>query len=132
MELIDRYKVSHKINPMVFKDCKTIALLMNQVLGFLMIRDILFPQYHFDDNKTYSLEQQYESLCKVLKMCTKDSESINSFDLVMARLAVIKYIGLGRGLEMDKITIGTAIIDRNGNEHIAYSYLLTEYQEAVI
>lgn len=131
MNLIDRNNVSHNINTMKFKDCKTLAILMNQVLGFLMIQDILPPQYRLDDNKTYSLEQQYESLCKVLKMCVKDSESINSFDLVMARLAVVNYIGMGDGFKMDKIVTGTAIIDRNGNEHMAYSYLLPEYNEAL-
>lgn len=131
MELIDRNNVSHKINPMLFKDSKTMVILMNQVLCFLMIQEILPPKYRLDDNKAYSLEQQYESLCKVLKMCVKESECINSFDLVMARLAIINYIGMGDGFNMDKITTGTVIIDRNGNEHMAYSYLLPEYNEAL-
>lgn len=125
MILVDRYNVRHTIKAMLLKDVKTISSSLEKNFNILMTRSLLPQNYHY--SYRYTLEESHNALQEWMQKCFTD---IKGVDLAIAKLAMIKYLGLGVDT-LEKITAGTTIEDRHGKQHIAYSYLLSEYMEAL-
>ena len=128
--LIDRYTNKHQIYPMLFKDAKEATKGITKVIDMLMLGGTRFERFRTDGE--YTLIEQREELQKLLRYATKEGANIDTFDIHMAKVAFIKLIGFGRMDDsMTEFKSGTVIIDRNGNEHNAYSYLVVDFEKAM-
>lgn len=117
MIITDRSGKRHQIYSMLLKDARKTQLAMPLVSNIL----------GFDTNeKIYNTEDELSALQGMLEACT---DSLDSFDLEMAKAAIRNY--MGADINMKELTIGTQIIDRDGKEFMAYSYKLSDYNKAM-
>lgn len=119
---------------MKLKERDRIAELLPKVLKFLMMENLANTVFYGAYNDiVYDANEQYEALCEILTLAIENTEAIKGFDLQMAKVAVINYIGMLRGdVKMQQtIHCGTKVIDRDGNEFMAYSYKLVDYKRAM-
>jgi len=159
MKVIDRNFREYKVSPPLVKDSINIGTLMPKVAGALMMTHLLEDKgIFYGNNRVYTLDEQYTALVELLTLVI-GSEDIGAFDISMASKAILhafsldrptmpplkdlvvldrlgvldKIISENRGVvTMEKeITTGTPIVDRDGNKYTAYSYLVTEFSEAM-
>lgn len=127
--LTDRNGNDHKTYPMMFKDSKETTQLVPKVIDILNFGGTIFE--HFRTTEVYTLAEQYEALQKLLRYATNDGTDISTFDIRMAKLAFLNFTQYGRMNNMEKYESGSVVVDRNGNEHTAYSYLITDLEKAM-
>ncbi|SCM83741.1 hypothetical protein KL86SPO_70599 [uncultured Sporomusa sp.] len=128
--LIDRNNTEHHIYPVMLKDTKEVAKLVPRVVNVLMMGETVLEQYRTTEELT--LKEQREALKEILQYTTRDKTNIDTFDIYMAKLAFAEFMGLRKGVgTMEKINTGVAIVDRNGNEHMTYSYLIDDLKKAM-
>lgn len=128
--LIDRNNTEHHICPVMLKDTEEVAKLVPRVVNVLMMGGTVLEQYRTTEELT--LKEQREALKEILQYTTRDKTNIDTFDIHMAKLAFTEFMGLRKDVgTMGKINTGVAIIDRNGNEHMVYSYLIDDLEKAI-
>lgn len=130
----DRQGYKHRLYPMLVKDWEIVTSLLPKVLNLLMLND--YSNFLFNGlyrESTYEADEQLRTLNELLPLCLNGETISSEFDLVMAKAAVLYYIQmLGSGTQMEKLVqCGTKVIDRNGNEFMAYSYKLSDYKRAM-
>ncbi|SFL65769.1 hypothetical protein [Pelosinus propionicus] len=159
MKIIDRNSVTYEVTPPIVKDSMAITQLLPKVIDMLAVTQQLEDKGISYGSRTYTLDEQYSALVEMLSIVTKGS-NVEAFDISMARKVILHVLGLDkppmpplpilasldRAGALDKIikankgdvatmekeiTTGTPIIDRNGDSHIAYSYLIKDFQVAM-
>lgn len=130
MHFIDRNNTEHNIYPMMFKDAEEVSKLVPKVIDVLMLGGTVLERYRTTAEIT--LTEQKEALKEILRFTVRDKTNIDTFNIRMAKLAFTEFMGLGKDVDiMEKINTGIAIVDRNGNEHMAYSYLIDDLEKAM-
>ncbi|MCM0758513.1 hypothetical protein M7775_08005 [Sporomusa sphaeroides DSM 2875] len=130
LNLSDRYNNELQVRPVMLMDIAEVAELVPKVIDMLMLGGTLLEKYRCTDELT--LTEQKEALQEILKYATRDVSNAYSLDVHMAKLAFKHYIGLGRMMDtMEQYKSGSVVLDRNGNEHMVYSYLITDFEKAM-
>lgn len=120
----------HQIYPMLLKDAREATKGITKVIDMLMLGGTMFERFRTVEE--YTLIEQKEELQKLLKYATKEGTNVDTFDIHMAKVAFINLIGFGRmDNSMKEVKSGTIVNDRNGNQHTAYSYLITDFVKAM-
>lgn len=145
MKAIDRNSKVYEVLPMLIKDGKEIASLLPKVVDMLMITRMLECEgISCNKDCAYTLDEQRSALIELLRLSI-GSEDIGAFDISMASKAVLHTLyldessvytifannNLGDDTMEKQITTGTPIVARGGNKYMAYSYLVTEFTEAM-
>ena len=131
LSLIDRYDTIHNVSPMLIIYSSEVAKLMPKAINMLLLGGTALDR--MINYETYTLTEQREALQKLLNYATKERTNVNTFDIRMAKLAIMKFMGMERmGINMmEQYKTGSVIVDRNGNEHMVYSYLLSDFEKAM-
>lgn len=130
LNLIDRYNNELQVFPVMLVDIAEVAELVPKVIDMLMLGDTLLEKYRCTDELT--LTEQKEALMELLRYATKDVSNAYSLDIHMAKLALKHYVQIGRMMDtMEQYKSGSAVIDRNGNEHMVFSYLIADFEKAM-
>ena len=131
MVVIDRDGKEFLIHSLILNDCIPMRFDIEKALLALNLEDIL--ALTAVSQQQYSEEEKIQALRKCIRIALSEDTIPLGVDWEMAKAIMIDYLGLGRlyGMNDKKFFVGTKIIDRNGGEHIAYSYLLREYDEAI-
>ena len=128
--LTDRNGNDHKTYPMMFRDALKATQLIPKVIDVLMLGGTIFEK--FRTAEVITLAEQYEALQELLRYATIEGTNVDTFDIHMAKLAFFNFVQYGRMDEgMKQYKTGDIVIDRDGNEHTAYSYLITDYDKAI-
>ncbi len=159
MKIIDRNSTTYEVLSPLAKDIKSIGLLLPKVVNVLGVYQMLNDKGFSYSSHSYTMDEQHLALLELLKIITRGN-NIEFFDISMAKKVILHALGLDRplmpplpiiaaldrlgvldriikenrkdGVTMKKeITTGIPIIDRNGVSHIAYSYLVTDFREAM-
>jgi uncharacterized protein YnzC (UPF0291/DUF896 family) len=123
----------YRIHSMRIKDAPGVMSILPDILRFLMLNDVFDVLFCGYQDRTYEANDQYDALCEIIALATEKPDAFRGFDLQMAKVAVVNYIDMLRGdVKMQQtIQCGTKVIDREGNEFMAYSYKLTDYRRAL-
>jgi hypothetical protein len=130
LNLIDRNGNEIQVYPVMLMNIAEVAALVPKVIDMLMLGNALLEKYRCTDELT--LTEQKEALQEILKYATRDASNNYPFDIHMAKLAIKHYVQLGRMIDtMEQYKSGSVVVDRNGNEHMAFSYLIADFAKAI-
>jgi hypothetical protein len=129
LQLIDRNNNSFKVYPALIKNMELTAKLMPKLINPLMLNDTKFDQYK--DYEQYTTEESYEGIQELISFALREQTNVENFDIRMVKRLFLEYKAIDKSNTKDNYKSHTTIVDRNGNEHIAYSYLLRDYEEAI-
>lgn len=129
LDLIDRNNQGYKVYPALIKNMKQTAKLMPKLINPLMLIGTKFDQYK--DYEQFTSEEQFKAVQELISLALREQTNVENFDIRMIKRLFIEYTAVGNSDTKDDYKSHTIIIDRNGNEHIAYSYLFTDYEEAM-
>jgi len=129
LNLIDRNNQGYKVYPALIKDVKQTAKLMPELINPLMLNGTKFDRY--DNYEQYTSKEQYEAVQELISVALRQQTNTANFDLRIIKRLFIEYTAIDNSDTKDDYKSHTNIVDRNGNEHIAYSYLFTDYEEAI-
>lgn len=120
-----------RLHSMLVKDGGRVTAMLPKVLNLLMLNDhseFLFNGSYRDS--IYETDEQLKTLNELLPLCLNGENVASEFDIRMAKAAVLYYIQILGG-NYGMVKCGEKIIDRDGNEYMAYSFKLSDYDKAM-
>lgn len=129
LNIIDRNNQGYKVYPALIKNMNQIAKLMPKLINPLMLNGTKFDQY--EDYEQSTSEEQYKAVQELISLALREQTNAENFDIRMIKRLFIEYTAIAKSNTNSDYRSHTFIVDRKGDEHIAYSYLFTDYEEAM-
>lgn len=129
LNIIDRNNRGYKVYPALIKYMEQVTKLLPKLINPLMLNGTKFDRY--DNYEQYTTEEQYKAVKELISLALREQTNAENFNIRMIKRLFIEYTAIDNSNTKDDYKSHTTIVDRNGNEHIAYSYLLRDYEEAM-